>query len=126
MGAGRPTKLTPNMMKLAQKYVDEKKKLFKTDALTRLPSVAELALELEIPRRTLYQWADANQEFHHILEWVMNLQEQELTQKGLDGQYNPTITKLMLSKHGYRDSQEVTGKDGGPIQVEGVEIRVRP
>jgi hypothetical protein len=43
---------------------------------------------------------------------VQTAQEQRLLNKGLDSGYNSTIAKLVLSKHGYRDSQELTGKDG--------------
>jgi hypothetical protein len=43
------------------------------------------------------------------------------------GIYNATITKLMLSKHDYIDTnkQELTGKDGGPLEIQGVEIAIR-
>ncbi len=31
---------------------------------------------------------------------------------GLSGDYNPTIAKVLLTKHGYREGIEATGKDG--------------
>ena len=43
-------------------------------------------------------------------------QASQLIQNGLVNNYNATITKLMLTKHGYRDKQEVDHTtDGKPI-----------
>jgi hypothetical protein len=39
-----------------------------------------------------------------------------LIAKGLSGDFNSAIAKLVLGKHGYHDRVESTGADGGPIQ----------
>ena len=35
-----------------------------------------------------------------------------LANKGLAGMYNPTIAKVLLSKHGYREGHEYANPDG--------------
>ncbi|MEN7471298.1 terminase small subunit, partial [Providencia stuartii] len=41
---------------------------------------------------------------------IKTLQENRLINKGLIGEFNPTITKLMLANHGYSEKQEVDHK----------------
>jgi hypothetical protein len=71
-----------------------------------LPTVEGLAVHLSVERSTLYLWADDHPEFSDILEQLLAAQGSQLIQNGLVGTYNPTITKLMLSKHGYKDRSE--------------------
>ena len=37
----------------------------------------------------------------------MKKQEKDLINKGLTGDFNSTITKLILTKHGYSDKQDI-------------------
>ncbi|BAE74832.1 hypothetical phage protein [Sodalis glossinidius str. 'morsitans'] len=83
-----------------------------------VPSVAGLACYLGISRSTAQEYAKENEEFSGTLEAIKTLQENRLINKGLTGDFNATITKLMLANHGYSDKQELTGKDGGALQVE--------
>src|SRR5262249_28803941 len=69
-----------------------------------------LAVALGIARSTVYLWADKHPEFSDILELLLSQQAAQLIQNGLSGRYNSTITKLMLTKHGYSDKQEVEHK----------------
>ena len=43
-----------------------------------------------------------------------------LANSGLKGDTNASITKLLLTKHGYSDKVEnaLTGADGGPVQIQ--------
>jgi len=84
------------------------------------PSIAGLAIFLEKARSTMYKWAseDDKVEFSDILERILSLQESKLLSKGLDGTYNSTITKLILTKHGYSDKQETDVTSAGkPIVI---------
>ena len=49
-------------------------------------------------------------------------QERSLVRGGLEGKYNPAITKMMLTKHGYSDKveQDLTSSDGSmsPTRIE--------
>ena len=75
-----------------------------------VPSVAGLACYLGISRSTAQEYAKENEEFSGTLEAIKTLQENKLINKGLVGDFNPTITKLMLANHGYSDKAEVDNK----------------
>src|SRR5882672_7876419 len=82
-----------------------------------LPTIEGLAVHLCVARSTLYEWADPKGSFYHeefsdIFEQLKAAQASMLIQNGLKNEYNSTITKLMLTKHGYVDKQELTGNDG--------------
>ena len=54
----------------------------------------------------------ASLDFLHALEKIENLQGKILQNKGLLGEFNPTITKLMLSaNHGMREKSDITSDD---------------
>lgn len=117
MAAGRPTDYTPKIVKAAWDYA----KGGWIAAGDKVPSVAGLACEIGIHRETCHDWArDKDKEFSDILKAIAQKQERELLNNGLDGTFNPPITKMMLSKHGYSDAtkQELSGPDGGAIPVE--------
>ena len=99
---GRPTDYNEDILNKAKAYLE------KPRAESLLPSVAGLAIELELSRSTIYDWAsqEDKKEFSDILERLLAKQEKELTENGLLGEFNSTITKLMLTKHGYSDKQE--------------------
>lgn len=90
-----------------------------------VPTVAGLSLILGAARSTLYLWAKEHPEFSDTLEDLQAKQERELVVNGLTSIFNPAITKLMLANHNYRDKQELTGANGGPLEVTGVEVSVR-
>lgn len=72
-----------------------------------LPSIEGLALHLEIHRSTVYDWQKKYPEFSDIIETLLQKQAQLLINSGLEGTYNPTISKVILTKHGYTDKQEI-------------------
>lgn len=69
----------------------------------KLPNVAGLAVYLGVSRETLYEWGRVHKEFSDILKEVLAKQEEKLIQGGISGEYNGTIAKLILTKHGYSD-----------------------
>lgn len=75
-----------------------------------VPSVAGLACYLGKHKSTMYDYADQNKEFSDTLEAIKTLQESKLLNGGLSGSFNATITKLMLSNHGYSEKQEIDNK----------------
>lgn len=102
---GRPTKLTLKLIRQAEAYLDQ----FKEDA-KRLPKREDLALELGIGRTTLYEWwRDENTpvRFRNVLERLDLMQASKLIDKGLDGSYNPTITKMLLARVGYEERSTI-------------------
>ena len=115
--AGRPPEW-PDCVDKAQEYINGDYKM----AGDVVPTVAGLAIYLGKSRETMYAWAKEHDIFSDIIRKLLSIQENRLINGGLAGDMNSTITKLLLSKHGYSDKQEteITGKDGGPLQVEEV------
>lgn len=121
---GRPTKLTADLLLKAREYLGTDKH-FK-GVLT----IEGLALALEVSRETIYAWEKLEQDydekttpkesqpsdetrqlwhdFSDIVTRVRLQQSEKLIQQGLDGTYNPMISKLLLAKHGYVDRSDVT------------------
>lgn len=108
MKAGRPTLYKPNLLRRAKEYIKATK-----DNKDLYPSIAELAITLSISRETVYAWQkdDDKEEFSDIVKELMALQETRLTEFGLTGKFNATIAKLLLGKHGYKDTSDVTSND---------------
>ncbi len=107
---GRPTKLTPELIEQAEEYLDETSNI-SVGAL--LPTIEGLALLLNIRRDTLYEWEKENADFSDILERLRAAQAQKIMQNSMLNRYNPTISKLMLSKHGYIEKREEDITSGG-------------
>jgi hypothetical protein len=114
----RPRELNQEVLDKARTYLNE--------YTTSIPSRVGLALHLKIHRDTIYDWeskADKDElyaSFSDILGEIDAEQEQKLFDKGLTGDFNSTITKLMLTKHGYSDKtqQELTGANGGELTIQ--------
>ena len=102
---GRPTKYTPELLEECHRYLKD----FNT-----LPSIAGLAVRLDVARETLQAWAkdEKKPEFSNIYAKLMSMQEDELIRNGLMGHFNASITKMILTKHGYSDKVDATSSDG--------------
>ena len=101
--AGRPTKYNKDILVKALEYTNtgyEEEEPF--------PTIAGLALALNIARDTVYDWAkqDDKGDFSDIVEDLMAKQEIKLLSGGIRGNFNASITKLALTKHNYSDKQE--------------------
>lgn len=116
---GRPTKLTPELMIIARDYVNEctdtiehfegeSGKQWET-VRVKLPTMEGLARKLKIRRETVWDWSHKNDEFSNIIDDLMAEQADRLINQGLAGNYNSTISKVLLSgKHGYVERNDVT------------------
>ena len=76
----------------------------------QIPTMEGLANYIGVAISTLYEWGDdpKKREFSETLTRIKQTQGDMLLQKGLKGDYNATIAKLMLHNHGYSDKQETT------------------
>ena len=115
---GRPTLYSDEMLQKAQEYLancvdklqfDEDGKVLNIGV--NLPKAEGLARYLGVHRDTLYEWAKKHAAFSDILEAINQEQVERLINAGLAGRYNPTIAKLVLAKHGYKDSIDHTSGD---------------
>lgn len=124
--SGRPTDYSKTVLDKAQKYIDscqdeeyeriksEGDKSTSYDNLVRvkLPTIEGLAVFLKVARSTIYEWQKKYPEFSDIIERLQSIQAERLLNNGLSGTYNSTIAKVLLTKHGYIDRNELTGVDG--------------
>jgi len=112
---GRPTKYNDEMVKKARYYLENFEAIG-----DQIPSIAGLSIYLGMSRTYLYEWRKdvKKEEFSDILEKIITMQENVLINKGLSGDFNSNITKLVLGKHGYHEKQdhEHTGSITNPHQ----------
>jgi len=105
MPASPPTKYTPEFLAKARKYIQ-------TWELTgdKIPSHAGLCVFTSISKTCMYDWEkqEGKEEISDMLKEIMVLQERVLLNMGLSGDFNPTITKLVLSKHKYHDKVDTS------------------
>ncbi len=113
---GRPVEYNEEILKKAKKYIASCKD---KDKEVNIPTLEGLALYLKIHRDTIYAWRDDHEEFSDIVAEVMGEQGKRLINNGLAGKYNPTIAKLLLSKHGYKEQIGLSGEgEGEPVKLE--------
>ena len=112
----RPTKLTTELIKSAQEYLET--------YTTVVPTIEGLALYLKVNRDTLYDWeaTSRDQAFSDIISDLKAKQASELIDGTLTGKYNATIAKLILSgRHNYieKREQDITsnGDSISPVMV---------
>lgn len=72
-----------------------------------IPSIAGLACYAGKARNTIREYAKQDSDFSTTYEAILSLQESRALNKGLTGEFNATITKLILANHGYSDKQEL-------------------
>lgn len=111
MPGGRPTTWSEELEEKAWEYVDGGWE----EQGDRTPSAVGLCGYINRSKTRIYEWAkDEDKQFRDILSAINEKQEAELLKFGLSGDFNSTITKLMLTKHGYHDKQELDhqSKDG--------------
>lgn len=100
---GRPTTFNSETLKKTKDYIENF-----ADYGDEMPSVAGLAVVLKVGRTGIYDWENntENEEFSDMLEELLAKQESVLFNRGLISEFNPTIAKLGLTKHGYSDKSE--------------------
>lgn len=119
--AGRPSEYKPEYIEKVDEYLsrceDYHEEFHKTRGaqsdsyervkVVRLPKVEEFAAFIGVSKSTVYYWAESNPEFSDALEKILDAQKNKLIDKGLSGEYNSTIAKLMLSSnHGMAEKTE--------------------
>lgn len=111
MPAGRLSLLTPEFIEQARSYLP--------NCVNTLPSVEGLALYLKVSRASIYNWAELGESkdssdeaklFLDIYEELLCERSVRLQNGGVYNRFNPTITKLLLSKLGYIEKVESATK----------------
>jgi len=98
------------------KTIGEKSDSYERRVEVKLPTVEGFALFINVNKTTLYEWREKHTEFSNSLEKIVEEQRKRLLDKGLSGEYNPTIAKLILSSnHNMREKADLT-TDGDKIE----------
>ena len=87
------------------------------------PSVVGMAVHLNVAKSTLYKWEEDKREgelgkFSDTLDQCQDHQERITLNKSISGDFNPTISKLVLANFGYHDKADATlsAPGGGPVE----------
>ena len=108
---GRPTKYNEELQEQANDY------LFNWSDRDAVPSRVGLCCYIGISKHTSFEWEKLYPEFSATLAAVETLQEHTAMNKGITGEFNSTIVKLVLANHGYSDRQAVDHTSAGqPMQ----------
>lgn len=107
---GRPSELADTLIKAKEYLLGGYESVGEV-----IPSIAGLACFSSKNRDSIYQYAKESEEFSDILAQLKNLQESKLLNNGLNSTFNSTIAKLILTKHGYSDKQEI--EHGGNVAI---------
>lgn len=103
----RPTEYNVDVLQRAREYLHQ---LPEDEAIH---SIEGFAQHVGVSRSTIYLWESQkiDQEFSDIVEELREKQAKTLVNKGLKGEFQPSITKVMLTKHGYREGIDQTTND---------------
>lgn len=114
-GEGRPSKYDPKYIESVSTYLEEHIDTRDEKAHTvKLPTIEGFARYIDVDKTTLYDWERDHPEFSHALGHIRTEQQERLLNKGLSGDYNPTIAKLILSSnHGMREKTDTDITTGG-------------
>lgn len=114
---GRPTEYSEEKLLKTKEYLslckDTQEQIGEKIVLgVKLPTIEGLADYLDVNKTTIYEWESKFPEFSNVIDKLRNKQADRLVNNGLAGTYNPTIAKVLLTKHGYRDAvdTDVTSK----------------
>lgn len=105
MGAGRPTKMTPEVIQKLE------------DAFTWGCNDLEACCYADISKSTLYDYCVANPEFSERKETLKNnvtMKAKRIIDNALNGDDIITAHKVIDRKEGTKVKQEVSGVDGKP------------
>ena len=122
----RPTKLTTEIIRDVKGY------MVMCAEKSRLPTIEGLAFVLNLNKGTIQEWrkpyyptntqitetenqelVQLHTEFSALVDMMLNQQADQLIDRGLNETYNASITKLLLTKHGYRDAVDTDITTGG-------------
>lgn len=116
----RPTTYNDELVQKAREYLEEfsikQSERENTTSEEVIPTIVGLCRYIERARSTVHKWIneEGKEAFSDICSAIAELQEVKLVTGGLIGGWNPQVTKMILTKHGYSDKQEIdhSSKDG--------------
>jgi hypothetical protein len=116
MPAGRPTDFTPELGERILALMEQGL------------SLVAAAAECNVHRQRVYEWSERHPQFADTIKLAMAKRQNFLEKRLLSAPDGPTVTSSIFALKNaapadWRDKQEheLTGKDGGPIQLQRVE-----
>lgn len=112
MGRGRPSKYTPELIERAQQYLAEWREP-KADTIEDvIPTREALASYLGISLSCLEKWSrdESKEDLLRVLRKLDSDQVSILINRGLKGDFNSNIAKLILSRRGYSETKDLNVK----------------
>lgn len=128
MPGGRPTNYKEEYITKVDEYLElcqdeefdwtktlgDKSESWEHRVKVKLPTLEGFSLYIDASLRVLADWEARYPEFLRALDKIRSAQKERLIEKGLSGDYNPTIAKLILSSnHGMNEKTETDIKSGG-------------
>jgi len=90
----------------------EKSDSYEEKTKVKLPTIEGFALFIGVNKTSLYEWEKLFPIFSNALDKIRTEQQTRLIDKGLSGQYNPVIAKLILSSnHGMKERSDIESGD---------------
>ncbi len=113
MAGGRPIEYNQSFVERTKEYLSSCEDTVNEHGrlVVKLPSIEGLAVFLDINKTTIYDWESKYEEFSHVIDTLRGKQAEKLLNNGLSGAYNSTISKVILTKHGYREGIDQTTND---------------
>lgn len=122
---GRPTKYRPEFCDEVDVYLKKNKDKYRKVVVmksnekgyekmeerldVKLPTLDDFSTHLNVTRSSLFEWRDKYPKFSDSLEKILKEQKKRLLNKGISGEYNSTIAKLVLSSnHGMKERADIT------------------
>jgi hypothetical protein len=135
---GRPTKYKPEYCEMIIEYFDQAPTttIYKTDynrdgsvksetpitVATQFPTFQGFAHSLDVGMTSLIDWQNNYPEFAIAYARAKGLQEQIWLINSMDNRYNSQFAQFFGKNClGYKDRTELSGPDGGPIQLAAVD-----
>jgi hypothetical protein len=102
----RPSTYTEEVIALFDDYLENWKDKYGDE----IPSIEGLAGAVGRSRETMYAWNrdEDKPEISDTLLKIKELQTKVTLNKGLNGEFNATIAKLVLANHGWHDKKDST------------------
>ena len=102
----RPSTYTQEVIDLFDDYLQNWQEKYEDE----IPSIEGLAGAVGRSRETMYAWDrdEDKPEISDTLLKIKELQTKVTLNKGLNGEFNPTIAKLVLANHGWHDKKDTT------------------
>jgi len=103
---GRPTKYNEEILISTMSYINGAYEI----SGEVIPTAAGLSLFLKVCEDTIVNWTKDKdkKDFFVLIKELKAKQKSILISKGLLNEFNSTIAKLILHKHGYSDKKDVT------------------